>query len=732
MRPRTHTRRHWLLLTAALLLGYAALHQSGLLDRLEAQSYDWRLAMARAETRMDEQVAVILIDDASLEALEGVAGRWPWPRAIYAELMEFLALAPPRLLVFDVMFSERQGPGGLGAELHPDDRALVEATAQAPFPVVHAARFLADTPDERNRHLLNRPLPKAVQRFDPAQRYGGDQPDYYPRLALPGNNNHYLPFPELLQATPLLGVVDVAPDSDGVYRRLRLLHRYQDTLLPGLATVPWLEQTRPRWLAVTDDALDHPGGRIPLDGNGHYLIHYYRQVPSYSFAGLMAALQRIRAGELEDLPVSPFEFEDRIVFLGASAAGLEDLKNTPIDARLPGVYLHATVTANLLRGDHLLALPRWSGLLAGLILIPLLILAVALARHPFQRLLTPLILGGGYLALDLALFQSGRVLPLVPPLTAVALATLAAFAYLMLTEGRDKLRFKRMMSQYLSPAVLEQVVARHSDFAQAEVGSRETLTILFSDIRGFTSLSERLPPERVVELLNHYFSAMTEAIFERQGTIDKFIGDAIMAFWGAPLRIEDHADQALLAALDMNERLIAVNAWLAQRDHPPIAIGIGLHSGEVVLGNIGSRHKLDYTIIGDNVNLASRMEGLTKHYQAPILLTEATRDALQRPFPCRVVDLVRVKGKTRPIRIYQPLGDPERLPRERLIQLQEQALAWDAFMDDYLARRWDRAQAILDGLPDDPLKALYQARLREFQAHEPAPDWDGVVTMQSK
>ncbi len=726
MQPRSGTWRHWSLLALVLSAAFFALHQSGLFDRLERMSYDARLAWLRERTPLPDEVAVILIDDASLQAMEGITGRWPWPRAIYAELLEFFSLAPPQALVFDILFSERQNGGGLGTPLSEDDQALAQATAATPF-VIHAARLLHE-PDHRPA-----PLPPRVrERFDPAHRYGNASPDYYRALELPSNNRYYLPYPELLQATPALGIVDVSPDPDGVYRRIRLLHRHHDTLLPALGLAPWLERQRPPWMAVEKHRLRLPGTEIPLDDQGRYLINFYGNIPAYSFSGVMASLAKIRRGELEDLPVSPFEFEDKIVFLGASAAGLEDLKNTPLDARLPGVHLHAAVTANLLRGDFLQPTPRWSGLLLGLILIPLLVSTMALSAPAWLRLTLPLVAGGGYLAANLALFQAHLVAPLIPPLIAVILAAVGAYGQLMLTEGREKARIKRMMSQYLSPAVLETVVARPSELARAEVGSREELTILFSDIRGFTSLSERLPPERVVELLNHYFSAMTETIFRHRGTIDKFIGDAIMAFWGAPLPAQDHADQAVLTALEMHQALAKVNAWLQRRHLPAIAIGVGIHSGEVILGNIGSEHKLDYTVIGDNVNLASRLEGLTKHYATPVLISETTYHALQRPIPCRVIDLVRVKGKRHPIRIYHPLGHPERLDPAELNRLQRLAGDWDAVMESYLARQWELTRNRLARLPDDPLKTLYLQRVNDFLRHEPAPEWDGVHTLQSK
>ncbi|MDH5694425.1 MAG: adenylate/guanylate cyclase domain-containing protein, partial [Gammaproteobacteria bacterium] len=308
-----------------------------------------------------------------------------------------------------------------------------------------------------------------------------------------------------------------------------------------------------------------------------------------------------------------------------------------------------------------------------------------------------------------------------------------SFSSLLLLEGREKRRFKKMMSQYLSPAVLNEVVNKHEEFAHAEVGRKENVSMLFSDIRGFTNMSEHFPAEVVVEILNHYFSQMTDAIFLTQGTIDKFIGDAIMAFWGAPIRTETHAKDATLASLEMLERLKEVKIWLKEKKYPSLSIGIGLHTGDVILGNIGSEQKLDYTIIGDNVNLASRVEGLTKNYGCEILLTESTYNALAGFIPCRKVDLVRVKGKNKPIGIYQPLvnptraGDKEFKVAELLAQQYQEAFTY------YLEKKWEQVESILKTFPEDdyPTKIILE-RCRSYKIEAPPDDWDGVFTMTTK
>jgi adenylate cyclase len=244
----------------------------------------------------------------------------------------------------------------------------------------------------------------------------------------------------------------------------------------------------------------------------------------------------------------------------------------------------------------------------------------------------------------------------VTPIAAVVLPFLVSFVYLSLTEGREKRKIRRMLGQYVSPQMLSQIVDKHEDLARAEVGSREYVSVLFSDIRGFTSISENEPPERIVPMLNQYFSLWSDAIFSQEGTIDKFVGDAVMALWGAPLRTQTHPEQAVRAALKMRETLPALNTKLGSEGYPEIKIGVGIHTGYAILGNIGSERKLDFTVIGDTVNLASRLEGLTKQYSCDILISETTLEHVKDLFECQYIDEVRVKGKEQPVRIFKVTG----------------------------------------------------------------------------
>jgi adenylate cyclase len=299
------------------------------------------------------------------------------------------------------------------------------------------------------------------------------------------------------------------------------------------------------------------------------------------------------------------------------------------------------------------------------------------------------------------------------------------FSYLTVVEGASKRRVKKMLSQYVSETMLNEVLIAPEDVLHAGVGRKEKLTVLFSDIRSFTVISESLPAEQVVTLLNTYFKEMTDTIFKHQGTLDKFIGDAIMAFWGAPIRVDNDAIKAVTTAIEMISRLDLVNEKLALEELPTIEIGVGVNTGEVILGNIGSDRKLDYTVIGDPVNTASRLEGITKQYGVPIVISESTKLELSDEFVCILLDHVRVKGK----RTISPIYYPVLRSSEELSELE--SLAQHAF-DLYRQQQWQQALTVYRKLPWSQFVAVYEQRIAHFLQNPPGKDWDGIYTFQTK
>ena len=711
-------------ISTALLIN-AGFHL-GIFEELEWKALDLRQRLFYGNDEPPAEIAVILIDEASLRAMNPVVGRWPWPRSVHADVIDFLSLAGAKAVLFDILFTENEKiPGESTSILGPNDHRLVEATTSSGN-IYHAAQIIIDKEDEYNKGLLNKPLPDAFVTSFSVKNIDGVTPE--------GNNNYYLPFPELYKASKGVGVVEFSPDRDGVYRRTRLFRHYQGSFFPVLSTAPLLNVLRIESVRMEKGKLILlPHISIPIQGDGSYMIKMYGNFKPYSMSGILSSIQKIKLGEIEGLPVAPAAFKDKIVFIGASAVGVEDLKATPLNSMTPGVYLHASVYGNIIQKDFLMY--RGSLLTSSLILVLSITVSFTILyiRNALYQTGLPVVLTILYFIVSLWQFKSNMVYDVIAPIASIAISWMSSFAYLSLTEGKDKRRIKRMLEQYVSPAMLATVIEKApQDVLKAEVGGKEYLTILFSDIRGFTTLSESLDAGKVVEILNSYLSEMVDVIFGYEGTLDKFIGDAIMAFWGAPVKVNDHGERAVKSAIEMIQRLEILNETIKKRGGSPLEIGIGINSGEVILGNIGSEKKLDYTVIGDNVNLASRVEGLTKEYGCHILITETTYEEVKKSIPCRVVDIVRVKGKKRGVRIYEPLNDRVKDAEilEKIISISEEGF------NHYLNRRWadatNRYSMLLSIEPNDHVAEIFINRCKDYIEVEPLEDWDGVYTMIKK
>jgi adenylate cyclase len=653
-----------------------------------------------------------------------VVGRWPWPRSVHADLIDFLSLGGAKAIVFDVLFTENEIIPGVPANIQrANDLRLAEATGAAGT-VYHAAQIFADTEDEYNKGILNRPLPSDFAKRFSIKCTACD-------AGLEENNICTIPFHELYNAAKGVGIVDISPDSDGIYRRAKLFGTYQGDFYPLLSVSPLLDIWGIETISLASDSLHlTPDLSIPLQREGSYLINMYENFRAYSASGIMATIQKIKAGELEGLLVSPDEFMDKVVFIGASAVGLEDIKPNSLHIKSPGVFLQASVYGNIAGRDFLIYANPFLGSLLVLFLSGFVVSSVLLSRSIVYQISLPIFLTVAYCSIVFWFFRNNTILDLVAPFMAITLSWMGSFAYLSFIEGKDKRKIRKMLGQYVSPAILSTVIDRAShDVLKAEVGTREELTIFFSDIRSFTAMSESLKAETVVDILNGYFSGIVDIIFRLEGTLDKFIGDAVMAFWGAPIRVEDHAKRAVMAAVEMIRWLASYNKYLASMGVSPIEIGVGINTGPVLLGNIGSEKKLDYTVVGDNVNLASRLEGLTKRYRCPILISDTTYEQAKESIHCRIVDYVRVDGRKNPIKVYEVLGLPVD-PTESVAEYQKIASLTEEGLEFYGKRMWkdarDRYSEILCLNPNDGLSQIFVKRCETYIAKEPTTDWEGV------
>lgn len=628
-------------LVSAVTIG---LYHAGLFERAEDLVYDAKVKMFRSAAVPPKNLKVVLVDDASISAMEKTLGRWPWPRAIWGDLLDFLSLGGAKVVLFDILFTERQDEA--------NDGTLINATAAAGN-VVHSMIVKHEKPDKDARYntQLGRQLPAgfpakfALRNVQSAQSTSSGE----------RNNDYSLPVDMLQRAANRLAVVEFTPDRDGVLRRTRPLREYQGSYFPVLGLAPFIDENAriligPKSIQINDRVL-------PIDRDGNFLINMYGidSVEPISIGGIFASLQKIRAGEIEDLIVHPEEFKDSIVFVGVSAVGGADLKATPLATRTPGVTMHVSLAGNYLQQDFLMPPDRRLTVLSVLVGVVLVVTFVFLSKHFLIRAFFPNLILIAYSGYSFYAFKANMLVETVPFIFAMVSSGFLSFGYLTFTEAVEKRRVSQVFSQYVSKDVLNEVLHNYKEYLKSSAGQKVEITILFSDIRGFTTISENTPPEKIVEMLNIHFTHMADIILKHNGTLDKYIGDAIMAFWGAPLPDKNHAENAVKASIEMLEELKAVNAELKEKGMGmEVRIGIGLNTGVVTIGNIGSQKKLNYTVVGDAVNLASRLESLTKEHKTGLLLSEYTYEMVKDKIPCVMLGNVKVKGREKAVDIYTP------------------------------------------------------------------------------
>jgi adenylate cyclase len=591
---------------ALVLLDCAAL---GLLASADLRVQDQLLRRHAAARVPDPDIVLLNIDERSLAAFSAQFGAWPWPRSVFGELIERLNAQRPAAIVLDLLFTDPQH----GRE--QDDAYFIEQVAGAPN-VFLAMSTLPGVPEGQGVSLAEYGTRLGLLRTPHAQAGA--------RLPL------LLPLAGLAQ-TGRLGLIDAIADADGVVRSYRVSVDHRGWRVDSL---PTRVARALHWKVPAADTLGIHWRGLPGER------------PAVSFSDLFFDLERRQPRR------PPEEFRGKILIVGATAAGLNDLHATPLSGLQTGPEILAAALETLKNGDALRRPPWWIRALPGLI-APLLLLSGARRGLGLLPLgvaalgFAPLWLGMAYAALSW-----NAVLPVLPPLAALGATYLGLALAQYVRERQARAHAVAVFSRFVDSRVVEELVASPADPLAAPAQSR-ILTVLFSDIRGFTSFSETRPPEAVVDLLNRYFARQVEVVFRHGGTVDKFIGDAIMAFWGAPREDARQAQHAVAAALEM-ARVAAEFAREAAQQGVAFDIGIGVHSGPAVVGFVGSPNKLDYTAIGDTVNLASRIEGLTKGV-ARILVSEHTRTACGAAFGFVDRGEFRVKGRERPVRLFEPL-----------------------------------------------------------------------------
>ncbi len=631
------------------------------LQTVEMKTYDWRLShTARPETARAD-IALVAIDEGSLRTLEPFAGRWPWPRVVHSSLIDFLARAGAKLIVYDIDFAEADSRVGFkygdstwsGAE---SDKAFADSIKAAGNVILLAdASYDAETPE--------------VERI-PRSGYPLDVPGIIDRRGL------LPPFAALAGSASALGHNLFILDPDGPLRHVVPFVRSHGRLLPSLGVAAALRaagippadvrldgtQLRYRdrvmplsWRHVrsSDGVLSYLWGAINFRGPALLADLKGRTYPTYSFFDVLQSQEQIDAKMKPT--VDPAAFRGKIVFVGTTAAGLHDVFETPFsNGAMPGINVHAAVADDLL-SNRFLDQPT-GGVRTATVLTAALVVGVVAVLLPAWWATAFALAAIGAMGWGATmLFGAGHWVNLSQPVLASSFALFGGVGYQYFVEGREKRKMKKLFGQYVSKDVYEQLVANPS-LARLG-GQRREMTVLFSDIRGFTTVTERGQPEEIVGMLNEYFTRMVDLVFQHHGTVDKFVGDMVMALFGAPLDDPQHADHAVQAALDMITELAKLNArWKAEGRYAELDIGVGINTGAMIAGNIGSDAIMSYTVIGDAVNLGSRLESLNKQYGTRIIISDATRARLTGQYQFRPLGDVVVKGKTQPVAIFEVVG----------------------------------------------------------------------------
>jgi len=743
------------LLVVLVFLGHAArFYQVGFISQLDQIIYDYRLRLTMPGT-LDNRIVILDIDEKSLAVPE--LGRWPWGRDKMSTLVDKLfdkyGIA---VLGFDVVWAERDESSGLKVL---DQLARKELREFPQFAAaLNSLRPQLDHDGMFAKAIGGRPVVLGYYfNSDEDARESGTLPDpVLPAGTFAGRNIAFQAWhgfganlPELQAAAALSGHFNPAIDFDGVVRRVPMLNEYKGKyyeslslavirLLMGLdaassarsktialpKVVPFLAESRTKGYGGFE-RIDVGPINIPVDENVTTLIPYRGNRNSFEYISLSDVY-------FDRAPVE--SLRGRIALVGASAPGLVDLRSTPVGSAYPGVEIHANLIAGMLDFNKG-ALKQKPPYMIGAEVVLLILGGVALTLllpllSPVRATLVSLVFLVLITGLNVMIWSgAGMVLPLASSMLMIIALFALNMSYGYFVETRSKRQFTELFGQYVPPELVDKMAEDPEKYSME--GRSEELTVLFSDIRGFTSISEGLSPKDLSAFINEYLTSMSLVIRNNRGTLDKYIGDAIMAFWGAPVTDLEHARQGVLSAMLMQEELKKVSESFTARGWPPIKIGVGVNSGVMSVGDMGSKLRRAYTVMGDSVNLGSRLEGITKQYGVGIICGQRTKE-LVKDVAWRELDRVRVKGKDEPIAIFEPLGFEGHVEKERL----EEWKLWNQALRAYRAQDWDQTDTLLLNLqrmvPGSHLYEVYAERVAHYRTEPPGEPWDGVWKFETK
>lgn len=691
-------------------------------EKLEKFSLDYRYINYMPQHEPSKEIVFIDIDDQSLTSLNERLGRWPWSREVISNALEYVEQGSPKMVLLDILFSEndRNNP--------EKDKHLAQTVANYKN-VSFALSF------ENFEGVKADRLPASQTPFTISIENYNEKP-----------NKYYLsftkPFSPLWEKLNHIHVVNAVKDSDGLFRFTPIFFEYNSEIYPSLTLKAISQYLENPQFELADHHLIIKNNSekkfvIPLDAKYNMPLHFYpdrKQFKTISFDKVYQSSLDLLQGNITDPEQFEKElkanFENKTVIIGGSATGLQDLKVTPIDKDYPGALLHGVAISNILQNDHLYVLSSFYKYFFSFFFVLAIYFCFTFVNNAFLKNSLPFLMIGGYAFISFYLFQNNEIqLPLATPILFGLLSYGDGLAYLTFVESKQKKKIMGTLSKYLSPQVTSQLVEKGID-PTAEVGHKKELSILFSDVRDFTTMSEKIKAEQVVEMLNFYLAKMTDIVFNNKGTLDKFIGDAVMSFWGAPIEDEKHAYHAVLSAISMRYQLKEINKVFLQKYGIEFKIGIGINTGNVIVGNIGSDKRLDYTVIGDNVNLASRLEGLTKNYDLELLIGERTYHLVKEQVLCRPIDWVQVKGKKEPTKIYEPITFKNNASSTDNELVQQFTEALDLYKSGNFTQAQMKFSQLVNRFQDAPSKVMLQ-RCDYLIANTPE-SWTGIFKFTSK
>ncbi len=664
-------------------------------ENFERSTLDLRFRLSPTPDDADSSIILVLLDGGSMDVLP-----WPVPRQLYSETLSMLQDWGTRAVAFDILFDVPSVYSAVEDSIF----GAIASTGNTAFVMALLQRDGSLIPDNA---IIDIPIDSA--KLDSA---------WY---CTP-------PTQMIARGAEILGSTSDRQDPDGVFRSVRLLTATPEGISPSLpVALAWLALERPD-ISVKNDIFMMGNITLRTSGSCRLQLAYHGPAGTYTsipLADLTAALNARATGQ--PCPVDTTIFEEAIVLIGYAAPALYDLKPTPYSPQCPGVEVLATAVDNILNENYIRKYPSWVSLMMALVISLLAAFFLsALNRIPLGALLAalPTLL---FLVLSLLLFRSGIWIETVWPAVSGILTILAGGIFLFSSENRRKQEIRNAFSQYLSPDVVAQVTEHPETLVLG--GDKRNMTVFFSDIWGFTGISEKLSPEDLVSLINRYLTTMTDIILETGGTVDKFEGDAIIAFWGAPLRLEDHALRACSAALRCHEAHTDMNRQLVLEGYSELFTRIGLSTGDMVVGNMGSSKRFDYTVMGSTVNLGARLEGANKVYSTSIMVENNTFRNAKSEFVFRELDTIRVIGQQQPVIIYELKCRQDEMTDE----LETALRGYSEALALYRKGNFRDAERIFEEAGDPTALIMAQRCRKMADDYTDAPEeWDGVFNLSSK